>query len=118
MLLLFSAVPRQDPILTINHTVDDMVRGFMIFMRGIDITWGIGRVLLKVEPVLGPGIARAYLGPLNGTRRQPSAILGPKYQIFNIKLPQVLSNVSYTTISVFSDLSWSYSCMKIYPCPA
>ncbi len=34
-------------LLTINHTVDYMARGFMIFMRGIDITWGIGRVLLK-----------------------------------------------------------------------
>jgi len=51
--------------LTINHTVDYMAQGFMIFMRGIDITWGIditrgiGRVLLKVEPVLGPEIARA-----------------------------------------------------------
>ena len=31
-------------------------------MRGIDITRGIGRVLLKVEPVLGPGIARAQWG--------------------------------------------------------
>jgi len=31
-------------------------------------------VVLKVEPVLGPGIARAYLGLLNGTRRQPRAI--------------------------------------------
>ena len=41
-------------ILTINHTVDYMARGFMIFMRGIDITRVIGRVLLKVEPVLGP----------------------------------------------------------------
>ena len=47
-------------ILTINQTVDYMARGFMIFMRGIDITRGIGRVLLKVEPVLGPEIARAY----------------------------------------------------------
>ena len=45
-------------IITINHTVDYMGQGFMIFMRGIDITQGIGRVLLKVEPVLGPGIAR------------------------------------------------------------
>jgi len=35
--------------------------------------------VLKVEPVLGPGIARAYLGPLNGMRRQPSAIFGHKY---------------------------------------
>ena len=32
----------------------------MIFMRGLNITWGIGRVLLKVEPVLGPEIAGAY----------------------------------------------------------
>ena len=31
----------------------------MIFMQGLDIMWGIGRVLLKVEPVLGPEIARA-----------------------------------------------------------
>ena len=67
------------PKLTINHTVDYMGRGFMIFRRGIDITRGIGRDLLKVEPVLGPGITRAYLGPLNGTRRQPSVILGHKY---------------------------------------
>ena len=45
--------------ITINQTVDYMARGFMIFMRGVDITKGIGRVLLKVEPVLGPEIARA-----------------------------------------------------------
>ena len=31
----------------------------MILMRGLDITWAIGRVALKVEPVLGPEIARA-----------------------------------------------------------
>ena len=65
--------------ITINHTIDYMERGIMIFRRGIDITRGIGWVVLKVEPVLGPGIARAYLGLLNGTRRQPRAILGPKY---------------------------------------
>ena len=41
-------------ILTINHTVDYMARGFMSFMRGVDITRAIGRV----EPVLGPEIAR------------------------------------------------------------
>ena len=29
----------------------------MIFMRGVDITRGIERVLLKVGPVLGPEIA-------------------------------------------------------------
>ena len=42
-----------------NQTVEYMALGFMIFMRGFDITWGIGRVLLKVEPVFGPEIARA-----------------------------------------------------------
>ena len=36
-----------------------MAQGFMSFMRGIDITRAIGRVGLKVEPVLGPEIARA-----------------------------------------------------------
>ena len=40
--------------LTINQTVDYMARGFMSFMRGVDITRAIGRVGLKVEPVLGP----------------------------------------------------------------
>jgi len=35
-----------------------MALGFMIFMRGVDITWGIGRVLLKVEPVLSHVSAR------------------------------------------------------------
>ena len=39
--------------ITINQTVDYMARGFMIFMRDV------GRVLLKVEPVLGPEVARA-----------------------------------------------------------
>ena len=37
-----------------------MARGFMIFMRGIDIMRDIGRVLLKVEPVLGPEITHYY----------------------------------------------------------
>ena len=46
----------------------------MILMRGIHITRSIGRVVLKVEPVLGPGIARAYLGPLNGTKPKPKLI--------------------------------------------
>ena len=42
-----------------NQTVDYMALGFMSFLRGVDIMRGIGRVLLKVEPVLGPEIARA-----------------------------------------------------------
>ena len=36
-----------------------MARGFMILMQGVDITQAIGRVALKVEPVLGPEITRA-----------------------------------------------------------
>ena len=35
----------------------------MILRWEIHITWGIGIVVLKVSPVLGPGIALAYLGP-------------------------------------------------------
>ena len=46
-------------ILTINQTVDYMAQGFMSFMQGFDFTQAIGRVGLKVEPVLGPEIARA-----------------------------------------------------------
>ena len=34
-----------------------MARGFMIFMRGVDITRAIGRVGMKVEPVLGPDVS-------------------------------------------------------------
>ena len=45
-------------IITINQPVDYMARDFMILMRGLDITRAIGRVALKVEPVLGPEIAR------------------------------------------------------------
>ena len=41
-------------LLTIYQPVDYMARGFMIFMRGVDITRAIGRVGLKFEPVLGP----------------------------------------------------------------
>ena len=37
--------------ITINQTVDYLARGFMIFMRGVDITWAIGRVGLKAEPL-------------------------------------------------------------------
>ena len=57
-----------------------MGRGVMIFRWGIDITRGIG------WPVLGPGIARAYLGPLNATRRQPSGIFAPKYATVTVTL--------------------------------
>ena len=60
----------------------------MILRQEIHITRGIAIVVLKVEPVWGPGIARAYLGLLNGTRRQLRAILGPKYT--TIAIPRVM----------------------------
>ena len=49
----------KEDIITINQTVDYMDRAFMSFMRGVNITRAIGRVGLKVEPVLGTEIARA-----------------------------------------------------------
>ena len=44
------------------RSVDYMARGFMIFMRGVDITRAIGRVGLKVEPDLGPKQASQLSG--------------------------------------------------------
>ena len=58
--------------ITINQTVDYMAPGFMIFMRWIDITQGIERVLLKVEPVLGPEIAQATASAIWAQNRQDS----------------------------------------------
>ena len=39
-------------LLTNNQPVDYIAQGFMSFMRGVDITQAIGRVGLKVEPVM------------------------------------------------------------------
>ena len=64
-MIKFATVP---DFIAINHTVDYMARGFMIFMRGIDITQGIGRVLLKVSPVLGLEIALATLLRFQGPK--------------------------------------------------
>ena len=50
--------------ITINKIVDYMVRGFNSFMQGVDIMQAIGRVGLKVEPVLDPEIARATAGAI------------------------------------------------------
>ena len=61
-----------------------MARAVLILMRGKDILLAIGRVGWKVEPVLGPEIARATA----------SAILGPKTgKTFNPTFPmaQVMS---------------------------
>ena len=58
----------------------------MIFMRGLDITWAIGRVGLKVEPVLGPEIARATASVIWAQNRrdfQPNPSNGPS----NVKAP-------------------------------
>jgi hypothetical protein len=62
-----------------NHTIDYMGLGFMIFRRGIDITWGIGWVVLKVSPVLGRGIALAYLCPKMAIGWRLVPFNGPKY---------------------------------------
>ena len=40
--------------ITINEPVDYMAQAVMILLQGKDITRAIGRVGLKVEPVLGP----------------------------------------------------------------
>ena len=74
----------------------------MILIWGLDITWAIGRVVLKVLPVLGPGIALGYLGPkmalgwrlvpFNGPK-YARAIPGPKTgETFNTTLPNGPSN--------------------------
>ena len=61
-----------------------MALGFMIFMRGVDITWAIGRVGLKVSPILGPNRAQIALAFAH-------AISGPKTgSTFNPTLPMVL----------------------------
>ena len=41
-----------------------MARAVMILMRGKDITRAFGRAGLKVEPVLGPEIARATVSAI------------------------------------------------------
>ena len=46
-------------VLTINLRGIYTAPFVMILMRGIHITRAIGRIVLKVEPVLGPGITRA-----------------------------------------------------------
>jgi len=63
-----------------------MARGFMSFMRGVDITRAIGRVGLKVEPVLGPEIARATASAIWAQNRrdfQTNPSNGPS----NVKAP-------------------------------
>jgi len=65
-------------MLTINQPVDYMVWGFMIFMRGVDIMRAIGRVGMKVEPVLGPKQAR--LSTLGNKRVQVSCTAAPPPQ--------------------------------------
>ena len=49
-----------------------MARGFMSFMRGVDIMRAIGWVGLKVEPVLGPEIARATASAIWAQNRRVS----------------------------------------------
>ena len=44
----------------------------MIFMWGVDIKRAIGRVGLKVEPVLGPEIGNWEFGPKTGETFSPT----------------------------------------------
>jgi len=63
-----------------------MARGFMSFMPGFDITRAIGRVGLKVGPVLGPEIARATASAIWAENRrdfQTNPSNGPS----NVKAP-------------------------------
>jgi len=54
----FSAAPQRTTCsITINQPADYMARAFMILMRSKDNTGAIGRVGLKIDPVLGPEIA-------------------------------------------------------------
>jgi len=57
-----------------------MAWAVMILMWGKDITWAIGRVGLKVEPVLGPEIARVTGSAIWAQNRrdfQPNPSSGP-----------------------------------------
>ena len=55
-----------------------MLLGFMIFMRGVDITPAVERVGLKVEPVLGPETARATASAIWAQNRQEARVNGPR----------------------------------------
>jgi len=67
---LLESIRKFGEAITFNQTVNYMARGFMSFMRGVDITRAIGRVGLKVEPVLGPEIARATASAIWGQNRR------------------------------------------------
>ena len=67
------------PVLTINEPVDYMAQAVMILMRDKDITRAIGRVGLKVEPVLGPEITRATASAIWAqTRRKVKVYFTPR----------------------------------------
>ena len=63
-----------------------MALGFMIFMRGVDIMRAIGRVGLKVEPVLGPEIAQATASAIWAQSRQDFQP-NPSNNPSNVKAP-------------------------------
>jgi len=50
----------------------------MILMRGKDITWAIGRVGLKVSPVLGPNRTRCRSCNFRAQNRLPNPSNGPR----------------------------------------
>ena len=50
----------------------------------------------KIENFRG---AKDFFGPLNGTRRQPSAILGPKKPTYKVRV----NFLGYGTVLVYKD---------------
>ena len=61
----------------------------MILMRGKDITWAIGRVGLKVSPVLGPNRTRCRSCNFRAQNRldfQPNPSNGLRNVFFRIKI--------------------------------
>ena len=70
----------------------------MSFMRDVDLTRAIGRVGLKVEPVLGPGIARAKASAIWVQNRR--GLLSNPIQISQVMEPPrfntVQGHINYT----------------------
>ena len=85
---------------------DYMAQGFMILMRGLDITRAIGRVALKIKLVLGPKIARATASSIWAQNRrviQCNPSNGPS----NVKAPhqnhKALRHIINRLIGTFMD---------------
>ena len=75
-----------------------MALGFMSFRRGVDITRAIGRVGLKVEPVLCPEIARATASAIWAQNRREQKLID-----FRVMIPgnYLISRYPYLEINLF-----------------